>query len=560
MLKHALNLIFSKIRYIYTAPKLIRIMPLDLHLPPREFLRRLGLSRPRPAEVYYQLFPARLIDQTLERNEGILSEEQALVIRTGQFTGRSPKDRFIVYDEQTRDSIDWNAINQPMTPAHFERLFSKVTTYLAERELWVRDAYACADPRYRLNIRLLSAHPWASLFCYNMFLRPHNEELAHFMPDWIILHAPGCLADPARDGTRQENFVVLNFTRRVILIGGTAYTGEIKKGVFSVLNYLLPHTRRVLSMHCAANAGPQGDTALFFGLSGTGKTTLSTDPGRNLIGDDEHGWSEDNLFNFEGGCYAKCLNLSATGEPEIYRAIRKGTLVENVAFVAGSRKIDYASQAITENTRVSYPIDYLQHICRPSVGAIPQHLFFLTCDAYGVLPPISRLTPAQAMYHFISGYTAKVAGTEAGIDTPRATFSACFGAPFLPLPPLQYARMLGERMQAASARCWLVNTGWTGGGYGTGKRIALAHTRAMVRAALSGKLDQGGFETDALFGLQTPTGCPGVPGELWSSLRHWPNPQAYRETARQLAVQFQQHFRCFEAGAGPEICAAAPRI
>jgi phosphoenolpyruvate carboxykinase (ATP) len=393
-----------------------------------------------------------------------------------------------------------------------------------------------------------------------MFLRPESGALTHFVPDWTILHAPGCLADPAKDGTRQENFVVLNFTRRMILIGGTAYTGEIKKGIFSVLNYLLPHTRNVLSMHCAANAGSEGDTALFFGLSGTGKTTLSTDPDRDLIGDDEHGWSDDNLFNFEGGCYAKCMNLSAAGEPDIYHAIRKGALVENVGFIPGSHKIDYSSQAITENTRVSYPIDYLTHICRPSVGAIPRHLFFLTCDAYGILPPISRLTPAQAMYHFISGYTAKVAGTEAGIDTPKATFSTCFGAPFLPLPPLRYAQMLGARMQAASTHCWLVNTGWTGGGYGSGKRIALTHTRAMVRAALSGLLDKGPFETDVLFGLQIPTGCPGVPGELWNPARHWTDPQAYQQTARQLAEQFQQHFKPFEASAGQEICAAAPRL
>lgn len=529
-----------------------------LHTPPVAFLKHLGITTTSPESCHYQGVPSELIYQTIEREEGELSSSGALVINTGKFTGRSPKDRFIVKDDHSSNSIDWNDINQPISSANFDKLYHRIINHLKHEEIWIRDSYVGADSRYRMNLRLISEKPWASLFCYNMFLRPKEDELDRFNPEWIILHAPGCLADPSTDGTRQENFAVINFTRRIILIGGTAYTGEIKKGVFSVLNYLLPLQRNVLSMHCSANVGEKGDTALFFGLSGTGKTTLSTDPHRYLIGDDEHGWSDSTVFNFEGGCYAKCIDLCKEKEPQIYNAIKKGALVENICFYKNSNEIDFSNKAITENTRVSYPIYFLKNIMQPSVGNIPENIFFLTCDAYGVLPPIARLSPAQAMYQFISGYTAKIAGTEAGINEPKATFSACYGAPFLPLNPTRYAAMLGEKIKGHRVKCWLVNTGWTGGPYGKGNRMKLSYTRHTVKAALEGELDHVGYETDPIFGMAVPVSCPGVPEQLLHPRKTWDDGNAYDLQARKLARMFVQNFEKFQQHVTADVREAAP--
>lgn len=534
-------------------------MQAELHTPPWKSLKGIGLAVENRQRVHYQSSPRDMIEQTLEHGQGVLNDSGALVIRTGAFTGRSPKDRYIVRDEITADAVDWNDINQPFSSVHFERLTKRITRYLADKELWVRDCQACADPRYGLNLRVVTELPWAGLFCYNMFLRPDEHTLESFKPGWTLLHAPGFEADPLTEGTRRGNFTVISFSRKLVLIGGSAYTGEIKKGIFSVLNFLLPREHGVLSMHCSANAGRRGDTALFFGLSGTGKTTLSADAGRYLIGDDEHGWSRDGIFNFEGGCYAKCINLCRESEPQIFQAIREGALLENVRFHQGSKRIDFSDQQITENTRVSYPIHFLKHIRKPSAGRSPGHIFLLTCDAYGVLPPIARLSPAQAMYQFISGYTAKVAGTETGVTEPRATFSACFGAPFLPLHPTRYARMLGEKMQAARTKCWLVNTGWTGGPFGTGKRISLTYTRALISAALSGGLDRIPCRTDQIFQMEVPMQCPGVPDQILDPRNTWADPEAFDRQAALLADMFTDNFRRFRDLADAAVRDAGPR-
>jgi phosphoenolpyruvate carboxykinase (ATP) len=508
--------------------------------------------------VYYQTRPGKLIEQTLESGEGTLTDTGALVIRTGRFTGRSPLDRFIVSDAYTAGAVDWNGINQPMPAECFDRLHERIVRHLSEKEVWVRDCYVCDDERYRSGVRVVTEKPWASLFCHNMLLRPRPEELDDFKPALTVLHAPGCFADPLTDCTRQGNFAVLDLTRGIILIGGTSYTGEIKKGIFSMLNYLLAAEHGVLGMHCAANTGPGGDTALFFGLSGTGKTTLSADPERSLIGDDEHGWGDEGVFNFEGGCYAKCINLCPEKEPQIYGAIRRGALMENVRFFEGTGRVNYADKSITENTRVSYPIDFVENTVHPSRGGAPANIFFLTCDAWGVLPPVARLTPSQAMYQFLSGYTAKVAGTETGITEPKATFSACYGAPFLPLHPARYAAMLGRRIRAAGVSCWLVNTGWTGGAYGTGERISLSHTRSIIRAALDGSLKRESFRTDPLFGFSIPLACPGVPDGVLFPRDSWGDKKAFDAQARQLAVLFEENFRKFEGMAPEEVRNAGP--
>ncbi len=424
----------------------------------------------------------------------------------------------------------------------------------------MRDAYACASDQHRLNIRVVTEHPWSNQFAYNMFLRPTQEELQNFDPDWSILCAPGCKANPDTDGTRQENFAVINFTERQILIGGTGYTGEIKKGIFSVLNYILPKEHDVLSMHCSANVGQRGDTAIFFGLSGTGKTTLSADPDRNLIGDDEHGWGEEGVFNFEGGCYAKTIDLSEEKEPQIWNAIKHRAILENMHFIEGTRTPDFADSSITQNTRVSYPIYHIDNAQPNSCGGDPENIFFLTCDAFGVLPPISKLTPGQAMYHFISGYTAKVAGTEEGITEPKKAFSACFGAPFLPLHPTTYAEMLGERMRTSDVNVWLVNTGWTGGPYGIGHRIHLSHTRAMITAALEGQLDEVDYNTHEVFGLHMVSSCPNVPSKVMNPKRTWADQVAYDQKAAQLAQSFVDNFEQYESKASDEILQAAPKV
>ncbi len=399
------------------------------------------------ANSYWNLSPEQLLEHTVKLNQGLLASSGALVVDTGKFKGRAPKDKFTVRDAKTENTVDWNNVNISIEPQQFDNLYKKVLSYLADKNIWVRDSYACADPKYRLNIRVINEHPWGNLFCYNMFLRPTNEEIKSMNPDWYIINAPGFHASPHEDGTRSDNFSAIDFTKRIILIGGTGYTGEMKKGIFTVLNYWLPQEKGVLSMHCSANVGDTDDTAVFFGLSGTGKTTLSADSNRRLIGDDEHGWTENTIFNFEGGCYAKCVNLTKENEPQIYNAIKRGAILENTEFYPGTNTVDFKNISKTENTRVSYPIEFIENIMVPSIGGLPKNIFFLTCDAFGVLPPISKLTPGQAMYQFLSGYTAKVAGTEAGVTEPQLTFSTCFGAPFLPLHPTKYAELFGEKMR-----------------------------------------------------------------------------------------------------------------
>jgi phosphoenolpyruvate carboxykinase (ATP) len=528
-------------------------------MPTQNRLNTLGL--PKDTILHYQLNPSVLVQQTVLRQQGVLNNTGALCINTGEFTGRSPKDKFIVKDPITAHSVDWNTFNIPIEEKYFLQLKEKMLQYLGnQEEVWVRDAYACADPAYRLNIRVVNENPWSNLFAYNMFLRPEKDELESFEPDWHIIQAPGFKADPTVDGTRQHNFAILSFTHRTILIGGTGYTGEMKKGIFAVLNYILPHDRNVLSMHCSANMGCGGDVAIFFGLSGTGKTTLSADPARKLIGDDEHGWTNDSIFNFEGGCYAKTIDLSEIKEPEIFHAIRPGALVENVGFEPGTSQIDFSNKSITENTRVSYPLHYISNALEPAVGGLPKNIFFLTCDAYGVLPPISKLNPGQAMYQFISGYTAKVAGTEAGVTEPKSTFSACFGAPFLPLHPGQYAAMLGKKMKEHKVNVWMVNTGWSGGSYGVGSRMKLAYTRAMISAALEGKLDQVDYQPHPVFGVLMPASCPGVPAEILNPRSTWQDPAAYDSKSKDLAQQFIRNFEKYAACVSPEILAAAPKI
>jgi phosphoenolpyruvate carboxykinase (ATP) len=438
-------------------------------------------------------------------------------------------------------------------------MLAKMVDHLSSKEIWVRDSYACADPMYRLNIRVINENPWSNLFAYNMFLRPTASELENFAADWHIIQAPTFKADAATDGTRQHNFAMVSFTKKMILIGGTGYTGEMKKGIFTILNYILPQEKNVLSMHCSANMGDDGDTAIFFGLSGTGKTTLSADPKRHLIGDDEHGWTNETVFNFEGGCYAKTIDLSEEKEPEIFHAIRPGALVENVTFLEGTNKIDFASKAITENTRVSYPLSFISNALEPSVGKTPKNIFFLTADAYGILPPISKLSPGQAMYQFISGYTAKVAGTEAGVTEPKSTFSACFGAPFLPLHPGKYAEMLGKKMKEHEVSVWMINTGWSGGPYGIGHRMKLSYTRSMITAALEGKLKDVDYEAHPVFGMMMPTSCPDVPADILNPRNTWDDKAAYDEKANQLALQFVKNFEKYASGVSEEILAAAPK-
>jgi len=528
---------------------------------PTQKLLKIGLRATN--NIHYQLSPAELIQDTLRIGEGTLNDTGALVINTGEFSGRCPKDKFTVKDEVTSESVHWNEFNQPIEEKFFDIILKKITNYLNQKdEIWVRDAYACADKRYSINIRLIAEKPWTALFAYNMFLRPTERELENFNPDWQILCAPGLKLDPKECGIRQHNVSLISFKHKVIIIAGSGYTGETKKGIFSILNYILPKERGVLSMHCSANIGKQGDTAIFFGLSGTGKTTLSADPERKLIGDDEHGWADDNVFNFEGGCYAKCIGLSAEKEPAIYQAIRPGALVENTRFLTGTNKINFDDGSITENTRVSYPLNFISNAIEPSVGNIPKNIFFLTCDAYGVLPPVSKLTAGQAMYQFISGYTAKVAGTETGITEPKPTFSACFGAPFLPLHPSVYAEMLGKKMEKHRVNVWLINTGWSGGAHGTGSgsRIKLNYTRAMITAALEGKLDKAEYAFDPVFGFAVPQDCDGVPSEILNPRNTWNDKQAYDERALFLANLFKKNFEKYAAGVTKEIANAGPKI
>jgi phosphoenolpyruvate carboxykinase (ATP) len=513
------------------------------------------------ATAHWNLSPEALAQKTLELGQGELNDTGALCVSTGKFTGRSPKDKFTVKDAITEHSVDWGDVNIPISPDTFDKLYDKVCAYLSGKEVWVRDAYACADPKFRLNIRVVNETPWANLFCNDLFLRPTEEEIKTQNPDWLILQAPGFQADPAVDGTRQGNFTIVNFTRKVILIGGSAYTGEMKKGIFGVLNFVLPHDHKVLSMHCSANEGKDGDVALFFGLSGTGKTTLSADPNRALIGDDEHGWADGSVFNFEGGCYAKCIDLSAEKEPQNFNAIKPGALLENIKFLPGTKTVDYADGSITENTRAAYPIDHIENAKEPSYGGDPKNIFFLTCDAFGILPPISKLTKGQAMYHFISGYTAKVAGTEVGVTEPQTTFSACFGRVFLPLHPTKYAELLGKKLEAHSdVNVWLINTGWSGGAYGTGSRMSLKYTRSMITAAMNGELDSVAYEAHPVFGMLMPKSCANVPAEILNPRETWSDKEAYDKKAAELAGLFVKNFEKYASQANEEIMAAAPKV
>ncbi|MEZ5401171.1 MAG: phosphoenolpyruvate carboxykinase (ATP) [Bryobacteraceae bacterium] len=508
--------------------------------------------------AHWNLNSAALVEAALRREEGMLAANGALTVRTGQFTGRSPKDKFVVRDAATESTVHWGAVNQPMTEQAFDGLYTKVLAHLQDRELFVQDLAAGADPAYTLPVRVIARRAWHALFGRQLLIRPPEDALAHHEPAFTLLFVPDYHADPEADGTKSSTCIAVNFTRRVVLILGTSYAGELKKSVFTILNYLLPD-RDVFPMHCSANEGPDGSTALFFGLSGTGKTTLSADPSRRLIGDDEHGWSESGVFNFEGGCYAKCIRLSRKTEPQIWDAIRFGSVLENVVIDPATRALDYESDANTENTRAAYPIDYIDNARIPSHGGHPANVLFLTADAFGVLPPVSRLTPEEAMYHFLSGYTAKLAGTERGMGSePEATFSSCFGAPFLPRHPEVYARMLGEKMRRHQVRCWLVNTGWVGGAFGTGARISLPYTRAMVNAALDGKLNDVAVEPHPVFRVLVPKSCPDVPSEVLNARGQWKDGSAYDSAAAGLAGRFRKNFEKF-GNVAPEIAAAAPR-
>jgi phosphoenolpyruvate carboxykinase (ATP) len=502
-----------------------------------------GLSGLGPQ--HWNLSPVVLSELAITRGEGELASSAAVVFRTGKYTGRSPQDKFIVREPSSEANIAWGKVNQPFEPDAFDRLYDRVVDHLRGREVFVTDAFGGADPRYRLPVRVVCERAYHALFARQLFVRPNANELADHRPEFTIIAAPGFQADPARDGTRSEVFIILNLARKVVLIGGTQYAGEIKKSVFTLLNYLLP-LRGILPMHCSANVGAQNDVALFFGLSGTGKTTLSADHNRHLIGDDEHGWSDDGVFNFEGGCYAKCIRLDRLNEPEIYDAIRFGTVLENVVLDPDTRIPDFADASLTENTRAAYPIDYIPNFMPSGKGGHPRNLVFLTADAFGVLPPLSRLSPEQAMYHFLSGYTAKVAGTERGLGLePQATFSACFGEPFMVLPPERYAELLGEKLRRHEAQAWLLNTGWTGGEFGRGTRIPLTHTRAMVDAVLGGKLADAPFSIDPVFGLEQVRQVPGVPEKILQPRLAWADPEAYDTRARDLAGRFLANFERF---------------
>ncbi len=523
-----------------------------------EQLEKLGLRN--LGNVYWNLSTAALYEEVVRRREGWISHLGPLVVHTGHHTGRSPNDKFIVRDPKDEPKIAWGKVNQPMDVAKFEGLHAKLCAYVQGRDLFVQNLYVGADPRYRLPVRIVTDYAWHNLFTRDLFIRP-KEPVFHTSPDtFTVIDMPRFHASPEVDGTNSEVFVVLNFTKRLGIIGGTSYAGEMKKSIFTVLNYLLPE-QGVLPMHCSANEGKDGDVALFFGLSGTGKTTLSADPERFLIGDDEHGWSDTGVFNFEGGCYAKVIRLSAEAEPDIYATTRMfGTVLENVIMDFASRKIDLNDASLTENTRAAYPLSHIRNIVPDGMGGHPRNLILLTADAFGVMPPIAKLTPAQARYHFLSGYTAKVAGTEKGLSKePQATFSTCFGAPFMPLMPTVYAKLLGERIEKHKVDCWLINTGWTGGPFGVGSRMKIAYTRAMVRAALNGTLASAKTEEDPVFGLHVPVSCPDVPEEVLNPRNTWQDKEAYDAKAKELAGRFKQNFKQFEADAAPEVVRAGPR-
>jgi phosphoenolpyruvate carboxykinase (ATP) len=510
--------------------------------------------------VHWTLPSPALVERIVQRREGQLAHLGPVVVRTGHHTGRSPNDKMLVRRAESESKVWWGKINHPMTPEKFDRLHLRLAAYLQGRDVFVQDAVAGADPGHRVPIRVITEYAWHSLFARNLFLRLPPETLPEHVPQLTIIDAPRFHAIPEEDGTNSEVFIALDLERMLILVGGSSYAGEIKKAVFTVMNYLLPQ-RGVFSMHCSANVGPRGDVALFFGLSGTGKTTLSSDPERRLIGDDEHGWGDDGVFNIEGGCYAKTIHLRPDLEPIIWDATRRfGTVLENVAMDVNTRRLDFEDSGLTENTRAAYPIGFVDNHVPEGRAGHPTHVFFLTADAFGVMPPIARLTDEQARYYFLAGYTSKLAGTERGLGTePQATFSACFAAPFLPLPPAVYSRLLGEKLTRHNAEVWLINTGWTGGPYGVGKRIALPHTRAMIRAALRGEMDGVPLRTEPFFGLRVPEHCPGVPDEVLDPRLTWSNGTAYDDKARALAAQFQENLSQFERDVAPEVAAAGPR-
>lgn len=499
-------------------------------------------------KIFWNLSASELIDHAVKNKDGSLTHNGALTCFTGKHTGRSPKDKFTVKDHNTDKNVDWGAVNQALTPAHFEALRKDQQKYLQGKNLYVVDAYAGAEQRYRTQLRCINEDAWSNLFAKQLFIRPQSTtELKSFTPSFLIIHTPGFLANPSKHGTNTETFIVVNFTEKIILIGGTKYAGEMKKSIFSVLNYLLP-LQGVLSMHCSANISKKDSShvALFFGLSGTGKTTLSADPERLLIGDDEHGWSEQGVFNFEGGCYAKCVNLSKEREPQIWNAIREGAILENVIVDPKTGTPDFNDVKITENTRAAYPLEHIEGAVPSGMGPHPKDIVFLTCDAFGVMPPIAKLSTSQAMYHFLSGYTAKVAGTEQGMgSTPQTTFSACFGSPFLPLKPTAYADLLGKKMNQHKVNCWLINTGWSGGGVGVGSRIKLDYTRRMVRAALDGELRDVKFIKDPIFGLAVPEHITGLPDDVLNPRSSWKDKKAYDDSSRTLAGKFVENFKRF---------------
>jgi len=526
-------------------------------------LEEVGLKIPRDQKihVHWNLEPSELYEQILANGEGVLTKDGAIRILTGQYTGRSPKDKFFVEEETSKDDIWWGEINKPISEEVFDHLHAKVLDHLSHRnDLYVLDAFAGTDPRYRMPIRVISEVAYHGLFAWNMFVRATEAELANHVPEFTVLAAPTLIAKPDDDGTRTGTFILANIKKRMIVIGGTMYSGEVKKGIFSIMNYLLPG-KGVMPMHCSANIGPDGDAAIFFGLSGTGKTTLSADASRTLIGDDEHGWADDGVFNFEGGCYAKTINLSSESEPEIYATTQMfGTILENVPLTE-HRKPDFTDTRYTQNTRCSYPIHYIPNASDTGRGGHPENVVFLTADAFGVLPPISKLSPEQAMYHFISGYTAKVAGTERGVTEPQATFSACFGAPFMPLHPTVYAELLAKKIKEHGSKVWLINTGWQGNpATGDSKRMSLKYTRRMVNAALNGELDDVEYTEEPYFCLMVPTEVPDVPSDVLNPVNAWADKDAYEAKARELAAMFKDNFKAFEDGASDDILSGGPQV
>jgi phosphoenolpyruvate carboxykinase (ATP) len=529
------------------------------HRTPRFSLSDQGIDT--NAEIHWNLLTAPLVEESVKRGEGLLARHGPLVVATGKHTGRSANDKFIVRDAETEGSVWWGKTNKGMTPEHFASLKADFLAHLGTKEtLFVADLFGGSQPEHRVNVRVVNEYAWHNLFIRTLLVRPEEADLASFMPEYTIIDLPSFRADPERHGCRSETVIAVNFTEKLILIGGTAYAGEMKKSVFGILNYLLP-TKGVMPMHCSANIGPEGDTAIFFGLSGTGKTTLSADASRTLIGDDEHGWSDTAVFNFEGGCYAKMIRLSAEAEPEIYATTRRfGTVLENVVIDPVTREIDLDDDSLAENSRGSYPIEFIPNASEKNMGPVPRNIIMLTADAYGVLPPIARLTPDQAMYHFLSGYTARVAGTEIGVTEPTATFSTCFGAPFMPRHPSVYGNLLKERIARGNVTCWLVNTGWTGGSYGTGSRMPIKATRALLNAALDGSLNNATFRKDPNFGFEVPVSVPGVDSAILDPRETWADKSAYDATARKLVTQFIENFAQFEDHVDAGVREAAPKV